>query len=180
MIWHILILVIASNLDDLAVGFSLGMRGKIPLKVIFVIAVFSGLTMGAGLYFGDIIGRVIPEHLLFYLASFVFLIIGLWFLWDARKSKGEETHEKKLDLSLKAAVILGIALGIDSLAAGFSGGLAGFPIILSSVLAFATSFLFIWGGSKFGHLVALNVFKNHASSISGWLFIVLALFILFI
>ncbi|MFV8827814.1 manganese efflux pump MntP family protein [Alkalihalobacterium sp. APHAB7] len=180
MIWHILILVIASNLDDLAVGFSLGMRGKIPLKVIFTIAIFSGLTMGTGLYFGDIIAHVLPEHLLLYLASFVFLLIGLWFLWDARKSNQKETGEKKLDLSLKAAVVLGVALGIDSLAAGFSGGLAGFPIILSSVLAFVTSFLFIWGGSKFGHLVALNIFKNHASLISGWLFIILAIFIMLI
>ncbi|OLO39144.1 hypothetical protein BTR23_08775 [Alkalihalophilus pseudofirmus] len=180
MFWQIVLLVVASNLDDLAVGFSLGMKWLIPWKVIATIAVFSGLTMAIGLFFGGLTSGFFPDYVLIYASSLVFFLIGLWFLWDAKKSKNEKSEEKSFDLGWKAAIVLGIALGIDSLAVGFSGGLVGYPIVATSALAFITSLIFIWGGSRFGHLVALKVFKDYAGWISGLLFILLALIILVI
>ena len=60
-IWSVLVLAVSSNLDDLGVGFSIGMKRKISLGIIGIIAGMSALTMGTGLLLGEEIAGFLPE-----------------------------------------------------------------------------------------------------------------------
>lgn len=179
LIWQMVVLVVASNLDDLGVGFSLGIKGKIPWRVIWTVSILSGITMAIGLIVGDELADFIPENMALYLAAFVFACIGLWLIWQGFKSKDEETNIASSNLGWKAAFVLGIALGIDSFAAGFSGGLTDFPILLTSFLAWITSFVFIWLGSIFGSALSVKFIRDYAEYFSGGCFLFLAVVILY-
>ncbi|WP_264184013.1 manganese efflux pump MntP [Bacillus shivajii] len=181
MLWQILILVVASNLDDLGVGFSLGMKYRLSWQVIWIISILSGLTMAFGLFIGNQFSLFFSGDFPMYLAAFVFAAIGFWFIWQGQKgSEHEETiaNKKYLNLGWKGAILLGIVLGIDSVAAGVSGGLTNLPILLTSVLAWFTSFLFIWFGSRFGRFLAAKVIRDYADYFAGVLFILLAAYII--
>lgn len=173
-------LVVASNLDDLGVGFSLGIKGKIPWRVIWIISILSGVTMAAGLLIGDELAEYIPGNWAIYIASLVLAGIGIWLIWQGFKvPEADDPNPTASKIGWKAAIILGLALGIDSFAAGFSGGLTDFPIIVTSVLAWLTSLVFVWLGSTFAGKVSVKVVRDYAEFFSGACFILLAVVVLF-
>ncbi|MDQ0255696.1 putative Mn2+ efflux pump MntP [Evansella vedderi] len=176
MYWQIIILAVASNIDDLGAGFSLGLKGRLPWRVIWIISILSGLTMAIGILLGGQLSFLLPSNVPHYIATFIFICIGLWFIFQGYKGKEEEEAKKSSgqQIGWKTAFILGIALGIDSVAAGISGGLSGFPILLTSILAWFTSFLFLWVGSHFGSLVSIKFIRDFADFFSGILFLLLA------
>ncbi|WP_280771984.1 manganese efflux pump MntP family protein [Salipaludibacillus daqingensis] len=178
MVWQIMMIVVASNLDDLGVGFSLGIKRRIPWHVIWIISVLSGVTMALGLLIGEEIAFILPGNIDIYFASLIFIFIGLWFIWQGVTNNGGEKLAENLQFDWKASILLGLALGVDSFAAGVSGGLHGFPILLTSVLAWLTSFLFIWFGSQFGRVIAIRIIREYADYFSGGMFIFLAIIIL--
>lgn len=178
LVWQIIVLVVASNLDDLGVGFSLGIKGEIQWRVIWIISILSGVTMAAGLIIGDELADIIPGNFAIYIASIVLASIGIWFIWQGLKPSEEEPKMQSGNIGWKAAFILGLALGIDSFAAGFSGGLTDFPIILTSVLAWLTSLIFVWLGSTFAGAISIKFVRDYAELFSGACFILLALVIL--
>ncbi|MBB5172402.1 manganese efflux pump MntP family protein [Texcoconibacillus texcoconensis] len=180
MLWQLILLAIASNIDDLAAGVALGLKGRIPWRVIWVIAVLSGLTMSLGIIIGTQATGFLPGIIPIYFGTAVFAGIGCWFIWQGLKKGDHEEGEQEVSFGWKASIILGLALGVDSFAAGFSGGLTGYPIILTGFLAFSTSLLFIWVGSRFGNLISIRLIKDKVDYISGGLFILLSILIFFL
>jgi putative Mn2+ efflux pump MntP len=179
MLWQMIVIVVASNLDDLGVGFSLGIKKRVPWRVIWIISIISGITMAFGLILGEEIAFLLPGNLALYFASLIFACIGVWFFWQGVKNKVDDNLEQRNgQLGWKSALLLGLALGVDSFAAGFSGGLTGFPIIVTSVLAWLTSFIFILVGSHFARLISIRFIREHADYISGGIFVLLAIVML--
>ncbi len=168
--WQALILAVSSTLDDLGVGFSIGLQRRIPLRAAAIVASLSGLTMIAGMGAGRAINDLITGRMTNYLSATVFFAFALWFIREGarnanrRSSTGnEEAARNQPDhLQPSASILLGLGLGINSLGLGISGGMAGYPAALTTALTAATSFLFIWCGARFG---ATNWVRN---LVGGW------------
>ncbi|MGF7126456.1 putative Mn2+ efflux pump MntP [Natronobacillus azotifigens] len=159
---EIILLAVSSNLDDLGVGFTLGIKEKVQPRFAFVVAVISGITMLVGLLLGQQVSQLLTEKTASYISASVFLLLGAWFVGQGLKAKHKEpviegTVKKG---TIKRAVILGLALGIDSIILGASAGLIYYPILLTSMLAGITSFLFIWVGSTFGNKLSIGFIRE--------------------
>ncbi|MFW5985562.1 MAG: hypothetical protein ACOCQ1_04690 [Halanaerobiaceae bacterium] len=154
-----IILAVSSNLDDLTVAFSLGLKdGVLRLKEMLIIAFISGLTMGTGLYLGKIITGMLPGVTAEYVSAVLFISFGLWFLvtglGDKQKIRLQVINRYDFLVasrrSLFATISLGFLLGIGSLILGFSGGLGGFPPVFTTIMTGVSSFVFLWSGSLLG------------------------------
>ena len=187
-IFQVVILAVSSNLDDLGIGFSLGLKGDVPKHTMLVIAFLSFVSMGLGLTAGERTAQFLSTRLSVYISTFVFILFGIWFIWQGIKKSKEHGKLKKAGdmrqqnepvakenmIGWKGSLLLGLALGIDSLSLGFSGGLAGYPVLLTGLLAGISSLLFVWSGSRFGTKVSIGFIRDWADYISGGLLFLLA------
>ncbi len=176
-----LLLAISSNLDDLSVSFSFGLKdGQIPLKRIIIIAVISGLTMYSGLMIGEVITNYLTEGFEKYLSTAVFAGFAIWFLYQGltkNKNTVQEITKKYMfqeKMTAGSAFFLGLILGIDSLFLGFSGGLSGYPVMATTIAAFLTSFCFVWLGSHLGERLS-TLAGNYANYLAALLLFIIAL-----
>ena len=167
MLVKILLLTVSSNLDDFGMGFAIGLKNKFPIKSIAIIASISAATMLVGLLMGDLISGYISESIANIISAIVFLIYGIYFIFQ-RKDK-----ELRIELGLRSTILLGLALGINSIALGVSGGMAGYPVYLTTILAGLISFSFIWFGSRFGHRI--NKVIDFGHYLAGGILIFLAI-----
>ncbi|QUH27191.1 manganese efflux pump MntP family protein [Serpentinicella alkaliphila] len=87
----------------------------------------------------------------------------------------EEETTKATNWTYKSAIMLGLALGIDSISLGVSAGFAHYPILLTSFFAGITSFLFIWTGSNFANRITFTLIKDKSDIVSGILLITLGI-----
>lgn len=178
---EVVLLAVASNIDDLGAGFVLGLKGSIPSYVTFTVALLSGITMLIGLVLGDGLVSVIPPSTAQSLSSAIFLGFGLWFIVKGlrqRSLRGGDTASEGSPLSIAftpvRALALGVLLGVDSLFLGVSGGLSGYPIFVAAALASLTSFSMMLGGSRLGNRLAIAFMRERAELVAGGILILLA------
>lgn len=174
---QIILLAVSSNLDDLGVGFSIGLKERVCNRFISVIALISAMTMMLGLFLGRQVSGFLSDHTASYISASVFILIGVWFVWQGVKSKNEE-YEMKAILKkgmMKRAVVLGLVLGIDSITLGVSAGLVYYPIVLTSLFAGITSFVFILVGSRFGNKISVGFISDKSDFLAAILLFFLAI-----
>ncbi|SCY77413.1 manganese efflux pump MntP [Alkaliphilus peptidifermentans] len=175
---QIILLAVSSNLDDLGVGFSLGLKERVCNSFISVIALISAITMLVGLLVGQQVSRFLTHKTASYISASVFILLGAWFVLQGLKSQSKEynTEVAIKKSTMKSAIILGIALGIDSITLGVSAGLVYYPILMTTLFAGITSFLFIWAGSKFGNKISIGFIREKADFIAAILLFFLGIF----
>ncbi len=179
--WQALFLAISSTLDDLGVGFAIGLNGRVSLLTAVIVAMLSGLTMVLGLYSGQALAGAIAGETAGYLSSAVFFAFAVWFAHeayngDAARSTGRRQSNTagRSDMHLTGAIVLGLGLGVNSLGLGLSGGMAGYPIPLTTALTTGASFVFIWSGSRFGGApLVQGLMKNWAGYCSALIMLLL-------
>ena len=118
---------------------------------------------------GDWVTRFLPPGVAQVLGSGILVAIGVWGLWGALSSQfGEEREEEVVSqtggeatleedvtrdrISLREALILGLALTVTNLGTGIGAGMAQLNVSLTSSLSFASSLLTIGGGFFLGKI----------------------------
>ncbi|MEJ6949781.1 manganese efflux pump [Natronospora cellulosivora (SeqCode)] len=178
--WQSMLLAVSSNLNDLTVGFSYGLNeGKIPWKGIAIIAIISGLTMAIGLLLGTLLSPFLLDGIEKYISAFVFASFGIWFVYQGLTNEINYKFIKKYTIlckriSLLSLITMGLALGLDSMALGFSGGLGNYPIVLTSLLTSLFSFLFLCIGIHLGSKLS-KWLSGYSNIIAGIILIVIAI-----
>ncbi|PSR22955.1 MAG: hypothetical protein C7B45_04865 [Sulfobacillus acidophilus] len=144
-----LALIVSLGIDTLMVSISLGTAEpqrstRIRLAVAFASAEALMPLIGIGL--GHELGRVFGRWS--SLAGAVALLgVGAWFVfWDRER----ESAEKPVALTTWTIVVLALSISMDELAAGFSMGLLGIPIILTIILIGCEAFAFTLTGLVLG------------------------------
>jgi putative sporulation protein YtaF len=160
--FEILLIGIASNLDNAGVGIAYGVRGiHISKSANLMIAVISFLmTLLSGIV-GAWLSMYISLFVSHLIGAFVIVSVGIYVLYQPFRQritlKPQTNHnliqrilrkpeEADLDqsntISLKESLILGSALGINALAGGFDAGVTHLHIIISvtplSIMEFQT------------------------------------------
>lgn len=199
----VFILVIALSIDAFLASFAYGVdKIRIPVSSMAVISLISGLSLGASLLLGRGALFGITEEKAGIISFFLLFLVGFIKLFDSVVKcliRSQEPIKRNLNfhmfnlkfiltvyadpdradadkggiLSPREAVSLGIALSIDSMAAGVGAGLANAPVALSVGLCIITGALAVILGARLGNKIAER-FSMDFSWISGLLLIILA------
>ncbi|GIN22100.1 MAG TPA: sporulation membrane protein YtaF [Bacillus bacterium] len=182
--FSLLLLAVAISLDSFGAGLAYGLRNiKIPLKSIMIIALCTALSLGAAMFFGQLIQGFLSPAAANRIGGAILIAIGGWVIFQFIRSEKDQTgHQEKLEFNWEIkslgivihilkkptradfdssgtvtgveAFMLGMALSLDAFGVGIGAAMLGFsPIILSGAAAVMGG-LFLAGGIAFGGLFA--------------------------
>lgn len=164
---------VASSVDNFGVGLSYGIRNiKISKSANGVIALICFLFSIASTYLGNWLSLVLPGILPIIVGALFIFFIGLRIvlLVPQQSAEQNEAESNKLDnllkhpeladtdlsgeISMREAMLLGIALSLNALTNGLGAGLLECTAVTLSLTTAAGSFLSLWAGAKLGKKVA--------------------------
>ncbi|WP_085509075.1 sporulation membrane protein YtaF [Thalassobacillus devorans] len=195
----LILLVMAVSLDSLGLGVVYGLK-KIRLSFLpmMMIAGLSALIFYVAITAGNMLNDFLPEHAGENLGAFILIGLGAWFLLQLimpSKESGEEkepsTWSSPSDIlkdpeladmdnsgSIKGweAVLLAMALSLDTLGAGISAAFMKLPSLITALsIGFMTSFL-LYTGLKLGHRFSKCEWVDKAVVVPGIMLILLGIF----
>jgi len=173
---ELILLVTAVSVDAFAAGFSYGVnRIKVPLVSVLMVSGISALLLGAALLVGCLAGSLVPSHLTKSVSFVILFVLGLTKLLDRSAHEEAERVNKNQDfcISPEEAVILGLVLSVDSLAAGIGAGIQAAQIPAACILSFAVGTMAIGLGRTLGQMLAARC-KSNLCWLSGSLLLLLA------
>lgn len=173
-------LALGLSLDSGLVGIIYAARKlRIPPLSLILVSLATGMLMLVSMTAGEIVSLLVPPGLAQILGGTIILLIGLWQLWRGcvEKSHNEGTQDGPVtqvslvtqiirapvladqdnsgDIDLRESVLLGLALGMDALAAGFGASLTDFSWLVLPVVSVCSP-LFLLLGSCLGNLLNLD------------------------
>lgn len=191
----VLLISVASNLDNAGVGISYGIRDiHIPVKANAMIAFISAVATLIGGAFGSWLTHWIKPTFAHLIGTIVIVSVGIWVLCQPmlknRSAEGKgstnmvtqilRTPEKadrdeSKSISFTESITLGIALSMNALAGGFDVGVTDLNIFLAALFVGIISFLMIsvccWIGRRF----VSDKIGDKATILSGLLLIYIGL-----
>ncbi len=173
-----ILLALALSIDSFAAGFAYGIdRVRIPPASVFILSLISCLTLAVSLSAGHLVCRFLPEPLTADLGFLILLVLGTVKLFDRSCKKQTDRANKDHDscLSASEAVSLGIALSIDSAAAGLGAGALPVWFVPALAAVFVTGTAAILGGSFLGQTLSRRTHME-LGWLGGVLLIILAFF----
>lgn len=174
--WQVALLILSSNLDDLSISFFVGLRRRVPVYTVAMMATISAASMATGLLLGDSVSAVLPDTWAEYISAAVFFALAVWFLHQGVEVDDDTiTTSVREEMGVAAGVMLGSALGINSLTLGFSGGLAGFSLVSTSLWAGIVSLTFLLVGTRMGGQLNFRFIHVWGDIIAGGFLLVLGL-----
>jgi len=177
---EILFLSAAISVDAFMASFAYGCRRiKIPVSSVIILNAISVLFLSVSLLAGSILSYLIPAGLTTQISFLILFVLGLVKLFespsDAQTENGDRNHDNLLSAS--EAFYLGLALSLDSLAAGIGAGItpAKRPsyILLTVGVALLTGILAIFSGCFLGKTLSARLNGNFCR-LSGLILIALA------
>ncbi|WP_342043763.1 sporulation membrane protein YtaF [Bacillus sp. OTU2372] len=192
----VLLIGIASNLDNLGISVSYGLRStRIPFISNLIIGIISMLCA----YFSIIAGRLISAFISIQIANLVggliIICIGIKCILESLFEKNE-TGEVKIDsnysqvithpdladvnddqvISLKESIFLGFALAINCLAMGLGAGITGVSPALTTFSIGLFSVISIWCGLKLGNKICGKNIGKYSNIVAGFLLIMIGVY----
>lgn len=120
-----ILLAAALSADAFAVSLACGLgKIKIPTASVLILSAISVLMLAVSLFAGQLLSGLIPEDLTRLIRFLLLLGIGIFKLIPgSEKARAEKANKNSDDcLSPREALPLGVALSVDSLAAGIGVG----------------------------------------------------------
>lgn len=176
---HLLFIVIAVSLDGVTVGITYGMR-KITIAItsLLIIMLCSGIIVFTSMVIGHAFRQFITPHTAQQIGGVVLISLGIFItfsIWRSHVNEHKKIQAKNRpplttvicdptsadqdmsgSISANEAIILGIALALDALGAGFGAAMLGYPPTLTACLIAFTSGFFVFIGIRLGLTLARN------------------------
>jgi putative Mn2+ efflux pump MntP len=171
-----------SNLDNLGVGVTLGMRGrKIGAVANLIVAGITTAATAAALTCGHLLSKLIPSAVTGWLGPLIIIAIGVatartygltarppdcvrapWGAWRLPPDVDRA-------VSWREAIGFGVALSVNNLGTGVGAGVSGIPALATTMSAGLLSLACVGGGSHFGRALGRLVLRRYAPLIAGML-----------
>lgn len=158
------------NFDCFLCGLALGVAGiKVSRPAACLVAACSALFFGGSLLLGEVLLVLLPLDFLHDIGlALLLLLIVVWLLqfcggrsadsvgkfW--RRPQNLDTNTDK-NLSGGEAVLLALALGVDSLGGGLAFGLLGEKPLFWTLLAAVMTYVLLFSANKLGRLLLQNL-----------------------
>ncbi|MGG0275414.1 sporulation membrane protein YtaF [Bacillus rhizoplanae] len=203
--FSLILLAFTLSLDSCSVGLTYGLRNvRIPLKSIIVIGICSAVVMILSMGIGHMIAQVFSPVLATKIGGLVLVAIGAWVLYQFFQSdkKEEAPQEEKVwnleiaslglviqilrkptvadfdksgTISGMEALLLGMALSLDSFGAGIGASLLGYsPFTMAGLVAVMSS-LFLFIGMKAGTILSNMRWLQKLTFLPGILLIIIGI-----
>lgn len=193
---QVLLIGIASNLDNAGVGIAYGVRGiRISKSANLTIALISMLmTLLFGIL-GAWLSMYISAFASHLMGAFVIVAVGIYVLYQPfRKVKAtslqsghnliqrilqqpeQADRDHNQTISFKESIILGVALGINALAGGFDAGVTDLNIVSTSLAVGFFSYAVLGLTDYIGRNYIAVKFDKLATILSGLLLILIGLY----
>jgi putative sporulation protein YtaF len=182
----ILFIAFASNLDNLGIGISVGMRlTKIPVTSNVIIALITMMGTYVAMTLGQFISRYLPMSMANMLGAAIITAIGLWTVAGTLRRNVKSNLDDGLPglsrsaskmISTKESFTLGLALALNNMATGFGAGATGVSPVWTTIVAGIFSLLLIGVGSKIGLLIVRTWFGRYSVAVSGILLILIGIY----
>ncbi|ENQ3079235.1 sporulation membrane protein YtaF [Bacillus sp. WLY-B-L8] len=203
--FSLILLAFTLSLDSCSVGLTYGLRNvRIPLKSIIVIGICSAVVMILSMGIGHMIAQIFSPVLAKRIGGFVLVAIGAWVLYQFFQSdKKEDTlqEEKVWNLEIASlglviqilrkptvadfdksgiisgieALLLGMALSLDSFGAGIGASLLGYSPFMMAGLVAVMSSLFLFSGMKVGTVLSNMRWLQKFTFLPGVLLIIIGI-----
>ncbi len=196
-LFPLIALSLAVSLDGLAAGFAYGVKTiKIPLNSLILLSVTSGLSIAISMFFGNLVADFVSPYVAEFAGGLILIILGIWFIYQnfivigdasSRSNRTQKNNllgnvmenptEADLDesgvISLKEAIILGVALAMDAFSAGFAASLMGFHSVITPFFVGLGKLILVPIGVKFGFQLFTNMNKSVVAFLPGMILIML-------
>lgn len=186
--FYLLCVALAVSLDNFCVGFTYGMRQiKLPLKANFIISGASGAVIFIAMVLGSLCsGFIVAERAKIW-GSLIIIVTGAVMMLQSYWEKKKPVIGRILDdpltadtdasgiISNKEALLLGGALALNALGAGFGAALQGLSAWMTACLAAFFSFVLLGLGVKLGGRCSLKILSDKIAWLSGLVLVILAL-----
>lgn len=141
LILNAFLLAIAVSIDLMVCGIAYGIhKTKTSFAKITIVNLVNSALFGVALFFGYIIGQYIPKIVTMLFSVIILCGLGVYkILQDVLKKRKISNCEKNGPLNFREALILGLGVAIDAMAAGFSAGVDSGNSILFCVVVFGIS-----------------------------------------
>ena len=181
-------LSLSTNLDNFTIGVVYSLRKRaIALPANLLIACLSGASTLMAMSLGSWLGYLFTPGLSRALGSGILIVIGLLSLRRTTPAQGlameDESDNHWLNeangsscISLKEALILGLALTITNFGTGVGAGISQLDAVLTSSLSFLSSLLTVGCGSYLGNLMIYSFPGGRLEFIAGVLLISLGVY----
>jgi putative sporulation protein YtaF len=196
----VLLIALVSNLDNLAIGISLGIRStKIPALSNGIIAVITMAGTYLSMNAGEFISGYISSKTTNLLGAAIIVIIGAWSIVNSlylrtARTTDSDNHEHiygnrspadvdvfhKHVISIKESAGLSISLALNNLATGLGAGATGISPIWTTIAVGVFSLLFIGFGSKFGFTLSRSWLGSYSKIVAGILLILIGIYEMFV
>lgn len=200
---RLIVLIVALSVDAFAASFAYGVdKVRIPPLSAVIVAALSDFILIASLFIGNLFKAYIPASLTTFLSFSILLALGTAKLFDSsikRIIRQNRFGRRQLHISFKnlsfiltvyaepqeanitdvevlspsEAISLGLALSLDSAAAGIGAASLEYPLLLTALVSFVIGILSVYSGCRLGRLLAARTDFNF-SLISGILLVFLA------
>lgn len=196
----VILLGVAANLDNLAIGIVYGLRGiRLPFPSNLVMALVSGLAVYLSGWCGQQLAMIMPIKIANILGGSIVALMGLWVIGvyyrDQEKYKifpiqcdDEDSvavifkHPEKADLdnsgdiSWREALALGLVLAANCLTMGVGVGITGLNLVGVTLAVTISSLLAISTGLFLGHRYGTSFLGNYATPVAGIILILVGVY----
>jgi putative sporulation protein YtaF len=195
-LFHLLVLSLAANLDNLGVGVAYGIRRiKVSALANLIIAVIAFLLGIISVSFGKSIAHFFSDSVANDIGATLLIGIAIWLMfprkstshaqvdstnehisfWGLLNSPEEADWDHSAVISWQESIVLGFALSINVFTNGITAGLWKLNSIISALMMALFSFLTIWIGTLLGERYGSNWLGNKANIVAGILLLLLGI-----
>lgn len=166
-LFPVIFLAIAVSLDGLGAGLACGLKGvRIPFLSIVLMGAAAGSAVLLSMATATVLGSFITPQLAGLMGGLLLMGLGLFMLVPARGNGGgrgflalrhdptRADADRSGSIRGKEAMVLGIALALDGLGAGFGVGLVGLSLGVTGLAVTLANIVFISAGLQVGRLVS--------------------------
>lgn len=170
----ILFLAVAVSFDSLAMGITYGLnRIRVPFWSKVVLSIVSGISLLVSMIVGGILREFIHPAIATVIGGIIFVLLGLYQIWSSYRPAQPRIllnlriplfgliiqvlqeplladRDQSQTISGHEAFLLGTALALDAIAAGFAASLLRLPLLGATSSVLVASFLFMSLGLELG------------------------------
>ncbi|MBR2744991.1 MAG: manganese efflux pump [Clostridia bacterium] len=174
MLFYILIIGLSSSIDAIGIGITYGLKKiKISNSSNLILFIISILVTSISMIIGNTIRQFIPIYISHIAGSLILSALGIFMIFNTKTSDLDNSK----DIDSREAVLLGLAISLDSFGVIVSSAVAGIYTSFLPIYISALNTIFIKLGNCFGHkLIKKNKYSDNIwSKISGILLIIIGI-----
>ena len=178
MFINTLILAISSSIDSLGIGITYGLKKtklyKLDKLILFGISFM--ITLISGLV-GTALKNILANNICDFIGSSILICMGIFIIIQTNEKELSFDLDHSNDINYQEAILLGLALSLDSLCIGIGAGTIGIHIYAFSFFTAILQYAFLSLGNFLGiHLAHFKFVPQSVwTKISGVLLILIGL-----